>query len=101
MISCEIPLARFPRTSNAQPLMLAALASQKNHRAVYLRCAYCDDATEAQFRKAYLATGKKLDMGKCCVRVQKLDDLPLDLIGKTVPSVSVDESIARYQKLRA
>jgi hypothetical protein len=36
MIAYEVPLAINPRTYNGKPLMYAALASQKNHMAIYL-----------------------------------------------------------------
>lgn len=44
---------------------------------------YGDPATEQWFRKAWQASGKKLDMGKSCVRFKKLEDAPLDVIGHT------------------
>ena len=40
MISWEIPLERYPKTYNKQPLMYAALASQKNYMSLYLMCVY-------------------------------------------------------------
>ncbi len=36
MITYEIPLQTFPDTYNKQPLMYAAIASQKRHMSVYL-----------------------------------------------------------------
>jgi len=29
---------------------------------------------------------KKMDMGKSCIRIRKIDDLPLDIIGKLIAS---------------
>jgi len=92
MISYEVPLETQQDTYNGQPLMYAALASQKNHMAVYLTSVYADERA-AEFEAAYLATGKKLDMGKSCVRFKRLDDLPLDLIGKEIRSTSVSDFI--------
>lgn len=63
-----------------QPLPFAGLASQKNHISVYIMSLYAGDP-ENRFRKAWEATGKKLDMGKCCIRFRKLEDCALDLIG--------------------
>jgi hypothetical protein len=40
------------------------------------------------------ATGKRYDVGKSCVRFKTVDDLPLDLIGDTIASMEVEESIA-------
>jgi uncharacterized protein YdhG (YjbR/CyaY superfamily) len=97
MISYEVPLERYPDTYNKKPLMYAALASQKNHMAVYLTGIYMDDVGRQEFEDAYRATGKRLDVGQSCVRFRKLDDLPLGLIGDTIGSVGVDEFIVRYE----
>jgi uncharacterized protein YdhG (YjbR/CyaY superfamily) len=99
MITYEIPLERKPDTYNKKPLMYAALASQKNHMAVYLTAVYATDEDASQFREDYIATGKKLDMGKSCVRFKKLEDLPLELIGKTIASTPVDDMIDIYETL--
>ncbi len=95
MISYEVPLERHPETYNGQPLMYAALASQKNHMAVYLTGIYMDDAAREAFEQAYRATGKRFDVGKSCVRFRKLDDLPLPLIGDAISTLPVDEFVAR------
>lgn len=101
MISYEVPLDRHSDTYNGKPLMYAALASQKNHMAVYLTSIYVDGETENWFRSEYEATGKKLDMGKSCVRFKSLDQLPLDLIGRVIAGTSVDELIDIYERSRA
>ncbi len=100
MIAYEVPLATHPDTYNGKPLMYAALASQKRHMAVYLSAVYADDELERWFRERYLATGKKLDMGKSCVRFRTIDDLPVDLIGETIGRVSVDEFVDAYERSR-
>jgi hypothetical protein len=101
MIGYYIPLERFPNTYNGQPLGLAAIASQKNHMALYLNNVYGDRGTDARFRERYAASGKKLDMGKSCVRFRRLEDLPLDVIGRTIAEESVDGFIARYEAARS
>ena len=50
--------------------------------------------------RGFAAAGKKLDMGKACVRFKKLDDLPLDLIGEAIARTSVAEYIASYEASR-
>ncbi len=97
MISYEVPLETHPDTYNNKPLMYAALASQKNHMAVYLTTVYGDDDTKDWFAERYRATGKRLDMGKSCVRFKKLDQLPLDLIGEVIAKTPVDEFIATVE----
>ena len=70
-----------------QPLPFANLASQKNHMALYLMCIYGESDLSRWFRRAWAKTGKKLDMGKACVRFKKLDDLALDVIGEAISRV--------------
>jgi hypothetical protein len=65
--------------------------------AVYLMCIYSDPAQEAWFRDAWAKSGKKLDMGKSCVRFKKLDDVPLKVIGQAIKRVPVKKFIAYYE----
>lgn len=100
MIAYEVPLETFPDTYNKKPLMYAALASQKNHMAVYLTSVYADPDLETWFRAEYEATGKKMDMGKSCVRFKKIDNLPVDLIGEAVAKLSLDDFLETYRKVK-
>lgn len=98
MISYVIPMEKYPTTYNKKPLTFVSLASQKNYIALYLMNVYGDE--EEEFKKNYIATGKKLDMGKSCVRFKSLDDLPLKLISKTITRTSIAQFIERYEKSR-
>lgn len=72
MISYVVPLTLYPQghlCNKTIPLPYAALASQKNYMAVYLMGIYGDDG--AWFAREYKATGKRMDIGKCCVRLKK------------------------------
>ncbi len=82
MLSYVVPLSEFADTYNGQPLMYIALASQKQYMSLYLTAVYADPALSDWFKQRYLATGKKLNMGKSCVRFRKLEDLPLDLVAE-------------------
>ncbi|MDH5236356.1 MAG: DUF1801 domain-containing protein [Acidimicrobiia bacterium] len=97
MIAYVIPLGRYADTYNGQPLLFAALASQKNHMAVYLSNVYADEKSLDWFREAYLATGKRLDMGKSCVRFKRLDQLPLEVIGQAIARTPVEEFLEHYE----
>jgi Domain of unknown function (DU1801) len=101
MIGYAIPLERYPDTYNKQPLAYAGLAAQKNYYALYLLGAYQDSAQEKALREAFAAAGKKLDMGKSCLRFKKLDDLPLDAIGRIIASTPPEAHIAQYEAARA
>jgi uncharacterized protein DUF1801 len=100
MIGYYVPLERFPDTYNGQPLQLAGLASQKGYMSLYLNTVYGDPETERWFRERYAASGKKLDMGKSCVRFRRLEDLPLDVVGETIARVPVDRYVERYEAVR-
>jgi uncharacterized protein YdhG (YjbR/CyaY superfamily) len=99
LISYEIPLARYPGTYNKQPLSYVCLAAQKNHYALYLMGAVMSPDQLAQLKEGFKRAGKKLDMGKSCIRFRKVEDLPLDTIGKVVASMTPDAYIRRYEEL--
>ncbi len=101
MIAWYVPLETFPDTYNGEPLGLAALASQKGYISLYLNNVYGDPATEERFKKAWAASGKKLDMGKSCVRIRKLEDVPLDVVGQTIADTNLEAFLDRYREVRA
>jgi uncharacterized protein YdhG (YjbR/CyaY superfamily) len=97
MIGYFVPHSVYPAGYHCdpkQPLPFAGLASQKNHMALYLMCIYGSTDQAQWFRSEWAKTGKKLDMGKSCIRFKKLDDLPLDLIGKAIARVPAKKYIA-------
>ena len=103
MISYAVPLSLYPKGYGGKsdvPLPYMGLASQKNYMALYLMCVYGNKKVEGWFRKEYKKSGKKLDMGKGCVRFKTLNDLPLELIGKTVAITPVKKFIEIYEKAR-
>lgn len=101
MITYQVPLETHPDTYNGKPLMYAALASQKNHMALYLTGIYIDEAAREEFEAAYKATGKRFDAGKSCVRFRELDDLPLPLIGESIAAYDVKSFIEQSQAARS
>ena len=100
MIGYVVPLERYPVTYNGQPLMFAALASQKNYMSFYLMNICSDEAVEKWFVEGYKASGKKLDIGKACVRFKSLQDLPIDLVGEAIALTLVAGFIERYELSR-
>lgn len=100
MLNYGVPLSRFPNTYNGQPLCYAALAAQKNYCSLYLMSVYGDKKHETRLREGFAAAGKKLDMGKSCVRFRSPDDLPLDVVGELIASVPVEKWIEVYEKSR-
>jgi hypothetical protein len=100
MISYEIPLARYPTTYNGQPLAYAAIAAQKHHYAVYLMGVSADSEQERELRAAYARAGKKLDLGKSCLRFKRLEELELPAVERVIASTPPDEMVARYERSR-
>jgi uncharacterized protein YdhG (YjbR/CyaY superfamily) len=104
MIAWYVPLSMYPSGYGENPkvpLTLVALASQKSGMVLHFLSFYGHPTLSTWFVSEYKKTGKKLDMGKGCVRFNRLDDLPLDVIGRTVARVPVKEHIANYQAARA
>lgn len=111
MIGWSVPHELYPagyHSDPSQPLPLAALASQKQYVSLYLMGTYCGCAIEESgesaestwFREAWLATGRKLNMGKSCVRFKNVDDVALDVVAEAIRRLPVDEYIARYEAVR-
>ena len=101
MISWFVPFTRLAETYNGQPLCVASLGSQKSYMTLHLMSVYGDPKVRTWFEKAYKASGKKLDMGKGCLRFRSLDDLPLPVLGELIAKVPVDTYVAQYEKSRA
>jgi hypothetical protein len=101
MIGYVVPHSIYPAGYHCdpkQPLQYVCLGSQKNHMALHAMCAYGDKATLEWLQKSFKAAGKKLDMGKACLRFKKLDDLPLDVIGQLIARVPVNAYVARVEQ---
>ncbi len=100
MIGYYVPHRVFPAGYHCDPklpLGFAALASQKNYMSLYLMSVYGGGQEEKWLRAAWKKAGKKLDMGKCCIRFKRLDDLPLDIVGEAFRRVPARAYVAYYQ----
>lgn len=100
MPTWEVPLATYPDTYNKKPLAYVSLAAQKQYNALYLLMAYADSAVEAALRAAYARTGKKLDMGKSCLRFKRLEGLHLEAVAAAIASTPLTDFLAQYEKSR-
>jgi hypothetical protein len=100
MIGYYLPHRVYPAGYHCdpkQPLPFACLASQKNYMSLYMMGVYGDDEQRQWFEKAWAKTGKRLDMGKSCIRFKKLDDLALDVIGQAIRKLPAKKYIAAYE----
>ncbi len=92
MISWVVPVRPGdPSTYNGQPLAVVSLAAQKNGCSLYLMGAYAVPDVDARLRQAYQAAGKKLDMGKSCLRFKRYDDLVVDAVAKAIAAATPDD----------
>jgi hypothetical protein len=108
MISYCVPHRLYPAGYHCdpkQPLPFAVLGSQKNYMSLHLMCLYSTGdphgaAAKLQewFETDWAKTGKKLDMGKACVRFRKADDLALGTIAKLFEKVPAAKWIAANEK---
>jgi hypothetical protein len=89
MIAYEVPLATYRDTYDGQPLWLAALAAPKSYLTLHLMPVYGSTALLGRLRHGFRAAGKRLDIGKACIRFQSAEDLALDAIGDIIASVPV------------
>ena len=104
MIGYAVPHRVWPlgyHCDPSKPLMMAALASQKSNMTVYLMSVYGDKAERAWFQKAWAKTGKKLNMGGCCVRFTKVEDAALDVIGEAIRRTPAMSYVENYVKILA
>jgi len=93
MIGYYVPHRVYPKGYHCDPKMplpYINLGSQKNHMALYMMGLYCGgEGCEPReqvtwFHEAWAKAGKKLDMGKCCIRFKKVDDLALDVLAEVI-----------------
>lgn len=100
MMGYYVPHRIFPDGYHCdpnQPLPFVSVASQKNHMAIYMMCTYMDKS-EDEFRNAWLKTGRKLDMGKSCIRFRKLEDVALDVIADVIRNITAKRFVERYRE---
>ncbi len=100
MIGYYVPHSVYPpgyHCDPQQPLPFVCLASQKNYLSLYMGCVYGDSELARWFKAAWAKSGKKLDMGKSCIRFRKLDDLPLGVIGEAIARMPAKKWMEVYQ----
>jgi hypothetical protein len=104
MIGYYVPHRVYPvgyHCDPKQPLPFACLGSQKNYMSLYLMGLYGNSEQLKWFESAWAKTGKKLDMGKSCLRFKKLEDLALDVIGEAIHRMPAKKYIAACESAMA
>lgn len=102
MIGYYVPKSIYPAGYHCTPelpLPFANIASQKNFIGFYHMGMYAVPELHQWFTEEYAKRCKyKLDMGKSCVRLKRMDDIPFDLIGELMQKMTVDQWIAVYEE---
>ncbi|MCK8059178.1 MULTISPECIES: DUF1801 domain-containing protein [unclassified Fusibacter] len=105
MIGYVVPHSIYPKgyhTDPTLPLPFINLGSQKNYIAIYHMGIYADQQLHDWFVTEYAKRCKyKLDMGKSCIRLKRMDDIPYDLIGELVEKITVDEWVTSYDSIKS
>ncbi len=103
MLGYYVPHSVFPdgyHCDPKQPLPFMSVASTKGHIGLHMFCIYGDTGMQDWFRNAWTKAGKKLDMGAACVRVKKLEDIALDVVGEAVRRLPTAKFVKHYVELR-
>ena len=104
MIGWYVPLSIYPAGYGGNPkvsLPLIGLASQKTGMVLHCIALYMNSALSDWFTSEYQKSGKKLDMGKGCVRFKQLEDLPLSVVGFLVARLPVESHVTTYEARQA
>ncbi|MDX2054744.1 MAG: DUF1801 domain-containing protein [Polyangiaceae bacterium] len=99
MIGYFVPHSVYPAGYHCDPkipLPFASLGSQKSHMSLHLMHLFMDPKAAEKFQAAWAKTGKKLDMGKACIRFKKLEDLSLEVIAETIAKMPARKYIETY-----
>jgi hypothetical protein len=99
MISYVVPHSVFPdgyHCAPEQPVPYAAIASQKQHLSVYLMPPYIMTEVGTWIRDEYKRKGRKLDMGKSCIRVKDISELDLEVLAGAVKRVPAKAYLSAY-----
>lgn len=101
MIGYVVPLSLYPKgyhVNPEEPLPFIALANQKGYIAFYHLGMYADKPLLDWFVKSYEALRiGKLDIGKSCVRLKRMEQIPFDLIGELCAKLTVEAYVNIYE----
>ena len=107
VINWGIPLEEFPNTHNGQPLCYVGLGAKKSYNSLYLMGTfdsstgkYTSPFSEKLLVDAFRKAGKRLDMGKCCLHFNALDDLELTSVAQVIAMSTPNEYLAYYRRMK-
>ena len=100
-----VPHSIYPKGYHCnpdEPLPFISILSQKNYIGFYHGGIYVYPDLQEWFKNEWekLDIGR-LDMGKSCIRLKKIDNIPYDLLGELCSKITVAQWIAKYEEGRA
>jgi Domain of unknown function (DU1801) len=98
MMGFAIPHRVFPQGYHCDPSLpvpYIGLASQKQYISLYLMHVYGGEE-ERFIRDGFAKAGLKANLGKCCLRFRKLEDIDLDVVAESIRRVPALEYLRRY-----
>jgi len=102
MPAFSVPHSRYPQgyhCSPDRPLPFLSVANQKHFVGFYHMGIYTRPDLLKWFQDEWAARDLgKLDMGKSCIRLKKIDKIPFDLLGELCRKITVDEWIESYER---
>jgi len=101
MLGYVVPLSIYPDGYHCDPklpLPFMSIASQKNFVGVYHMGIYANKELYDWFVNEYPKhSSRKLDMGKSCIRLKKIEEIPYELIGELASKMTPNEWIKIYE----
>jgi len=101
MIGYSVPHEIYPDGYHCDPkipLPFLSIANQKNFIGFYHLGIYANEELSKWFVEEYKKRAKyKLDMGKSCIRLKRMDDIPFDLIAELLQKISAEDWIETYE----
>ena len=101
MLSYVIPKSIYPEGYHCAPdlpLPFLSIGNQKKHIGFYHMGIYAMPELMQWFTSEYPKHSKyKLDMGKSCIRLKRMDDIPHELFAELCRKVSSKEWIVTYE----
>ena len=101
MLGYVVPHSIYPDGYHCDPklpLPFMSIASQKNFVGVYHMGIYANKELYDWFVNEYPKhSNRKLDMGKSCIRLKKIEEIPYELIGELASKMTPNEWIDIYE----
>lgn len=101
MLGYVVPHSIYPDGYHCDPklpLPFMSIASQKNFVGIYHMGIYANKDLYDWFVNEYPKhSNRKLDMGKSCIRLKKIEEIPYELIGELASKMTPNEWIKIYE----